>query len=475
MVTRIMTMDSVNGNKIGSEEKEKHWSQILALLIGSLGVITNGLLFSWSSPFIPKLTKDKENYDITEDEASYFGTLQPLATLITSGIFSYTSDVIGRRKTLLMIAVPHVCCWILTASAKSVYVFYVARILAGIADAAVYGSFPMYIGEIASPEVRGTWGNCLASAMFLGEFLINVIGAYFGVKATAYICLPLPVIFAVMFYFMPDSPYFCIMKGRYEEAKESLRFFKRKKNVEVDFVRLKADVDRQMSEKGTWLDMVKIDSNRRALIAAAFLRISQQIGGLSVFYMYTQLIFEKSGGDVAPEVSSMLYMGLCFGLNLFVVTFLMSRIRRRTSFIISLSPCAVVLYGMAIYFYLEQYVPEVDVTSFSWLPLTGMILYQIFSSFGITIIPTLMLGELFSASIKSKAMTVLVMVFSVSSFMANMLFYALLSRFGIYAPFLFFAVSNTVSAVLSIYLIPETKGKTLEEIQQMLKNKGNKK
>ncbi|CAH1104070.1 unnamed protein product [Psylliodes chrysocephalus] len=452
-----------------SKEFEKSWPQVLAILIGALAGLNNGLLFSWASPFLMKIVNDDEHYDITEEEASYFNIIQPLSLMVASPIFAKLSDVIGRKKTLLLIVIPQIASWLLAGFAKSVYVFYAARVCAGIADGCLFSTLPTYIGEIANPSVRGTWGNAIPTSLYFGEFLITVIGSYFGVTPTSFICLPLTILYLAMFVMMPESPYFCIMKGEEEQAKSSLRFLKRLTNVDEIYMRLKADVERQLSESGAWKDLIKIESNRKALLAGLFLRLSQQLAGMSVFLTYTQFIFHKSGSDVSHEIASMVYMGLCSALNILATIFIVPRFGRKVCYMTSSALCSIVLLIMGIFMFINDEL-EVDVSSFSWIPVVGMVMFQVFACYGIGVIPTLMLSELYSASIKSKAMTILVIAFGVGNFATSSIFYNLNIIFGFYSPFLFFMMCTAVSAVLSHYIIPETRGKSLEEIQQMLKN-----
>ncbi|XP_057661010.1 facilitated trehalose transporter Tret1-like [Diorhabda carinulata] len=461
-------MMDTNLLRIEKVEKEKTWSQILAILIGTIAGLCDGLSFAWASPFLIKITQDKENYDITEDQASYFNVIQPISMIISCPIFSILTDTIGRKRTLLLIVLPHFGSWLCACLAKSVYVFYIGRALAGLADGCLFASLPIYVGEIASPVVRGTWGNAVSFSIYSGEFLINLIGSYTDVKTTSYICLPISILFLITFYFMPESPYYYIKKGEEEKAKDTLRFLKRIDNIDNDYMRLKVDVERQLSESASWKDMINIKSNRRALIAGIFIRFTQQSAGFNVFYVYTQFIFQKGGGNISHEQASILFLGLSLLLNIIALTFIVKRFGRRLCYMSSLVGTGLLLYIMGTFYYLDGR-KDIDLTNFRWMPIGTMIGYQIFSSFGIASIPTLMLGELFSASIKAKAMALLSVTFGLGAFFNNYIFYALNSAIGFYSPFYFFAICNTIGVVMSYYIIPETKGKTLEEIQQALK------
>ncbi|KAG5895721.1 hypothetical protein JTB14_025668 [Gonioctena quinquepunctata] len=419
-------------------KKEKTWFQICAVVIAGLSALSNGIFYTWPSPFMLKISRDKENYDISEKEASKFTLITFVTVLIFCPIFSKLCDIYGRKRILLLTAFVDVAVWVVTATAKSVYVFYFARVLAGVSDGIMFASLPPYLSEVATPSIRGTWGNSQTFFFCLGELLATVVGSYFNVQESSYIFLPIPIIFFILFSLMPESPYYYIMKGKYIEAKKSLQKLKRKTDASSDFIALKGDVERMMSEKGTMTDLFRIKSNRKGLSIAIFLKTSQVLGGSSVFIVYSQYIFDQSEGSFSKETSSIIYIGLTFLLYLCACV-LVDRLGRKKAVIGSLLPCGIVLLIESIYFYIYQKRTDVDLSSFS---------------------------------IRAKAISVWMCSLAIVTFAMNYLFYALSSSLGLFAPFMFFACCNFTSAFLTYFILPETKGRTLEEIQQLLK--GNK-
>ncbi|CAG9827967.1 unnamed protein product [Diabrotica balteata] len=445
------------------------WPQIVAILAACLGAFNDGVLYAWTSPFLVKLVNDKERYDISESEANNLTIVQPLTIVLTGYFFSQLTDRIGRKKTLLLMGVPQVLSLLICGFARSIYVFYIGRVFAGLANAILWSALPAYIAEVASPQVRGVWGNSITSGNYVGQLFINVAGSYCDILTSSCIFTFVSVLFSVVFYFMPESPFFFIMNGDEESAKKSLRFLTRKTNVDNDFFMLKKDVDRQMSETGNWKDLFCIKSNRKALTIASFLRITQIFSGSAIISQYNQYIVKKAGGNVSPEIASIIFTGLCVVFNIFVISFIVDRFSRKVLYASSLALCSIVLCTLASYFYFDQFVPNADLDSVSWLPLTCLITFQIGFSYGLAIIPTLMMGELFSVSIKSKAMIIMMVEMGGSVSFVSLLFNILNSVLGTFAPFAFFAFCSIGSAIMSLYIIPETKGKSLEEIQMDLK------
>lgn len=430
---------------------------------------TYGMLTAWSSPFLVKIAQDKVNYNITEDEASFFTLIPPITMVTFCLLFSKMNDIFGRKRCLQLMILPYIISLGLTAIATNVYVFYASRFFSGLGDACHFASVPMYIGEITTPNVRGTWGNCISGFLFLGQFCMNLIGQRFSVWTSAYICLTVPITFLILSFFLPESPYYCLMKGQIDEAKKSLQLLRGDKFLAQEFQKLQTDVERQMSDRGRWLDLLLIGSNRKAFMGGVFLRVSQQFAGITIFSVYLQFIFEKSGTKIDPKTSTLIVTFIMF-LVTFIAGFIVENFGRKKTYTFSLSACALMLLADGTFFFLDE-ITDINLSSVTWLPLVFSVIYIVFCAFGIGMLPTLMLGELFSASIKGYGLSFLALILGALQFATNAIFYYLHSKFGLYAPFLFFGCFTVFSSLISLFLVPETKGKTLEEIQQDLKEK----
>ncbi|XP_066146165.1 facilitated trehalose transporter Tret1-like [Euwallacea fornicatus] len=445
--------------------------QILAIVAACIPGVSSALLFSWPSPFLLVLINDKENYDISEIQAGLVPIFLPIGILISS-IFLFTiHDKLGRKYTLLLLCIPQFLFWLITIFARDIYSFYIGRFICGVADGIMYAALPIYIGEVATPRVRGTWGNGQTFSFNAGFLLINVLGNYFTIHQTAYICLTLPILSAILFLRIPESPYYYLMKGQDERARTSLQWLLRKPDIESDFLQLKADVQRQISETGTWPDLYNIVSNRKALRASLFLRFTQQCAGIGTFENYIQYIFDKSNsGTLSPQISSIIFSALLWIVMTLFSAGLLDKFGRRKSFIISSLGCSILLAAESIYFFLDQfYSDSIDLSNFQWFPLAALIVYIITYCGGLGPLPSLMAGELFSASIKGKGLAVTNVGLAIILFVSAFLFQSLTTSIGLYAPFAVYSTLTFICFVLSFYVIPETKGKTLEEIQQELK------
>lgn len=392
--------------------------------------------------------------------------------IVATPIFCKLIDTIGRKRTVLTSGFLHIISWLFVAFSKNIYLFYVSRIFSGIADATVFASLPTYIAEVTTPSVRGLYGNALVVAIFGGQFLVNCVGYYSSIPMTAFILMAFPLLFLVTFVFMPESPYYLIMIGEEKSAENSLRRLRGRDDVQDELRQLDCDVKRQLSESGKFKDLWLIPSNRKSLIIANLARAFQQLGGISALVTYSQYIFIQAGGDISSGHAAMIFSGLLAFVNIFA-NLLTEKLGRRKSMISSCFGCGVILLALSIYFYLQMYT-KVNVLNVGWFPVVGIVVYVLVFSLGLGVVPTVMLGEIFSASVRKYSTMVSNVVFGIFMCSVTKLFQFLMSSYGLCVPFLFFSLSCFVGSVSSYFIIPETKGKSLEEIQQSLKSNGRK-
>lgn len=141
-----------------------------------------------------------------------------------------------------------------------------------MADGVAFTVVPMYIGEIAEPKVRGMLGSSCSVMWIVGFLVINIIGSYLSITMTAIVSSILPVISFFTFMWMPESPYFLLMQNKTEEAKKSLRKFRKRNDVEEEIERMQSNLKTSDSSTGRFLDLLTVKSNRKAVIIVAGLR-----------------------------------------------------------------------------------------------------------------------------------------------------------------------------------------------------------
>lgn len=377
-------------------------------------------------------------------------------------------DILGRKRTILATAVPFFLSWIMVAFAKSVVVLYIARLIAGVADGVTFTVVPMYIGEIADPKVRGLLGSSCSVTWIAGFLIINVIGSYLSIKTTALVASVVPGILFITFLWMPESPYYLVMRDQPEAARKSLERLKRGRDVNNDLNRIRTAIQaEEKSHKGKFVDLFRVKSNRKAVFIIGGLRGFQQLAGTTAIAFYTHEIFQAAGDHISAHYAVMIYYSIQLILTM-VSSSIVDRAGRRPLLLISMAGSALALFIEGTYFYILNET-SIDTSSFSIVAVIGLLVFVIIFSLGMQSIPICMLGELFPTNVKAFALCLADVYFSVMATVASKYLQITKVEYGLHVSFYGFAVCSVMGLVFIYFYVPETKGKTLEDIQRKLR------
>lgn len=425
------------------------------------------MLFNWPSPSIPKLLTD-DYPNITQEDVSYLTVLPPIATIFASPGFDFYLKIFGRKYSLLSIAGFHLTAYVLAAIAKSKWIFYLSRIFFGVADIFMLGGLPIYIAEISTPKVRGTWGGTIMIFVFSGQFTVNAVGYFLEISTTAWILSAAPIAFFLVFIFMPESPYHYLWKNDRDRAAKSLRRLRdNREDIDEELTRIEADIKRQILDKAKFKDLFTVRSNRNALLLVFITFMIQSFSGCAAFNIYSQYFFQLAGQDINRGYAAMICAVTLATATMCAPTFV-EKFDRKIAIVASSLICASLLTILAVYFAILRET-SLDLSFMKWFPVAGMMVYLVGFGIGLSIVPLMLQGELFATNMRGHASAVLLITFCLSISVTSKLLHYLMTYFEMYVPFTFFATCTYLGSVYCYKFVPEIKGKTLEEIQQLLK------
>ncbi|KAF5297360.1 hypothetical protein FQR65_LT01290 [Abscondita terminalis] len=442
--------------------------QYLAMITGTLSIISSGMHYGWPSPSLPQLQHPNSTTPITNEEGSWMAVMPLAGATVGSLCGGAVLDVIGRKKTVLLTSIPFFASWLMVAYGKSVALFISARFLAGVGDGLAFCAVPMYLGEIADPKIRGFLGSSCSITWIFGMLLINILGSYLSISIAAIISSIIPVILVVSFMWMPESPYYLIMKDRPEDAKKSLRIFKRVYDVDDELQRLSKAVKEQTTNTGKFLDLFTVKSNRKAVFIMMGMRGFQQCSGTMAITFYAHTIFDNAGDDISSSTATITYFAVQVLLST-ISSIIVDRTGRRPLLMISIVGSATALFIEGTYFYLKSKHPELHVEQFSYIPIIALIMFVVVFGIGLQAIPILLLGELFSTNVKAFALCLADIYFNIIATLVSKFFQATKDNYGLYVPFFAFTCCCAFGLLFIVFCVPETKGKTLEQIQDELR------
>lgn len=154
----------------------------------------------------------------SDENISWLASSLCLGGFLTTGFMGRLSERFGRKGLGYISAFPIIICWFLKAWALSPLCIYMARFLVGVTGAGVFFLNPLYIGEIASEEIRGILGSILVLAVNIGILYGYTAGILIDYTALAYWGLVFPIAFLIGFYFLPETPVYLVRQNRLNDA-----------------------------------------------------------------------------------------------------------------------------------------------------------------------------------------------------------------------------------------------------------------
>ncbi|XP_044728274.1 facilitated trehalose transporter Tret1-like [Chrysoperla carnea] len=450
--------------------KPKIFRELLATITVTLSVMSCGIHYSWPSPTLPKLLAKDSYIPINDAQGSWLAVTTLIFALFTAPLAADLVDRYGRKISTMLTIPLYLISWFCIGFGRVYYIILLGRCIAGIADGITYTAVLVYVGEIASCRIRGFLASFISVILLFSGLIVNSVGPFVSIQTMAFICAVVPLVQLILCIFLPESPYYLLMKEDTKAAKESLQYLRGgdSANITQELEDIKSAVKRQMSERGSYKDLVVQPGNFRALLICIGLRTSQQLSGISAVIFYSQIIFAANNEFISATTAVIIFNALqvitaCFS------SLILDRLGRKILYSLSSAGCAITLGATAIYFYLKQH--NVNVSEYFWIPMVSLCSFIVTYNMGMSVIPVTMLSELFPTNVKSKALAVMDMYFSLIASLMTKLFQHLDSTYGMYVPFTLFACSCILGVVFGIVYLPETKNKTLEEIQMMLRRK----
>uniref|UniRef100_A0AAR5Q1J9 Major facilitator superfamily (MFS) profile domain-containing protein n=2 Tax=Dendroctonus ponderosae TaxID=77166 RepID=A0AAR5Q1J9_DENPD len=442
--------------------------QYLAAVAANLGIICSEMHYGWPSPSLPILMSGNYTFTVTSDEGSWLVVAPLFGAIVGALITGMIVDILGRKRLIIFSAVPFIASWFFIAWASSGPLMFVARFMAGMTDGLSFTAVPMYLGEIAEAKIRGLIASICPVSISLGILLINVLGSYLPIDTTAYVATVVPLLLLLTFVWMPESPYFYLMKGNVEEARNSLQRFRGTEDVAVELERISEAVAQQNKNRGRWLDLLTVPTNRKAVVIAFGLRTVQQLSGTTAIVFYCKKIFEESSDFMSPSLATIIYFGVQLALSA-VASIVVDFSGRRPLLIVSIIGTAITLFLNGAYLYIKTHT-DIDTSQVNFLPLLALLVFVVVFSIGLQTIPLLLMGEVFSTNVKAFGLCAADIYYSIIVCIISKLFHWSNDRFGMHVPFFSFGICCLFGLLFIVFCVPETKGKTLEDIQEELKS-----
>uniref|UniRef100_A0A3Q2R0F6 Solute carrier family 2 member 8 n=1 Tax=Fundulus heteroclitus TaxID=8078 RepID=A0A3Q2R0F6_FUNHE len=231
--------------------KVKNGKLYLASFAAVLGPMSFGFVLGYSSPAIPELSRISDpRLRLSEVQASWFGSIVTIGAALGGLLGGWMVQKIGRKLSLMFCTLPYVFGFTIIIAAQNVWMFYVGRVLTGVASGITSLVVPLYISETAHEKVRGTLGSCVQLMVVSGIMGVYLAGLFMDWRWLAICCSIPPSLVMVAMCFMPETPRFLLSKGKRREAEEALRFLRGPDApIEWECARIEDACDEQVKKK----------------------------------------------------------------------------------------------------------------------------------------------------------------------------------------------------------------------------------
>jgi MFS transporter, SP family, major inositol transporter len=435
-------------------------------VISTLG----GLLFGYDTGVIsgalPFLKKDLNLSDV--QEASVVSALL-FGAMIGALIGGKLSDVLGRKGALRFCAVVFFLGALGTSLAPSFGVMLPARIILGIAVGAAAATVPVYLAEVAPAHRRGRMVTINELMIVGGQFLafaINaVINSLFGgasVWRWMLIVAAIPAIaLFIGLFFLPESPRWYAVRGRLDDAKRVLHLSRPPEEAAEEYNVVATHAQRDVSEdKGAAIrDLRSYAWMRRVLWIGIGLAIVQQATGINTVNYYAPTILESAGVGTSAALILTIAVGVVGVGGTILGIYLLGHINRRPLVITGFIGVAAGHLILALMFLL----PESRTRAY--LILLGMLVVVFFVQTFIGTLIWLLLSEIFPMTIRGFAMGTAVFILWTTNTIISFVFPLLVGALGATLTFGLFTIVNVISFLFVWKFCPETRGRTLEELE----------
>ncbi|CAE7400509.1 PLT2 [Symbiodinium natans] len=412
----------------------------------------------------------REGFDLRDVQVGWFFSIVPITAGLGAMVAHWLSDRFGRRGNFLATQFVGIAGVTLCALSVSYEMILVGRCLVGISMGIGMSIDPMYISETAPAEHRGkltTWAEISTNMGIVLGFFVNWLfedlpeNVNWRVMLLCGVLLPSLLIILTL-TFMPESPRWLITKGRTEEAKSVLTRT-HPPGTDIDAVVHAIDEDikqAELYEATTWKSVVcAAKQYRHTVWLAFFIAVAQQINGVEGVLFYAPTLYERAGvaETKQDQFTLTVTMGLVKVLFIGVSMAALDSVGRRPLLIFGSLGTALSLVMVSLGSY-----RELDV---GILAVVGTFAYVAFFSIGFGPVCWLYASELFPSTLRSKGMSLCVLLNRAGASIVNLCFLPLSDLLGGQAAL--FGVFTAITAMITVvaaFAAIETKGKTLEEI-----------
>jgi sugar porter (SP) family MFS transporter len=436
------------------------------VLWGAAITALGGLLFGYDTGVISGalLFIGKDFHGLTSFDKELLTSILLIGALVGALAAGKIADRVGRRPTVLGTAALFVVGVMLAAFSPSFAVLVGARVVIGLAVGSASMVVPLYIGEVAPPRVRGALVSFNQLAITSGILVSYLVDYGLSSSQNWRLMFGLAAIPAILMFtgmlFQKESPHWLIAQGREDEARDVLRRVRDEADIDAEIAEV-----RELSERNSSFREVLSPAVRHVMIIGVTLAVFQQITGINTIIYYAPTLLKSAGlGSSAALLANVVNGAVNVGMTIVAIR-LLDRTGRRPLLLGGTAGMAAGMIVVALTFLLGG---DQLHGAAAYIAIGGLLIYT--GSFAIGLGPVfwLLISEIYPVKIRGQAMSVATMANWGANFLVTISFLTLLGAIGNAGTFFLFAGLSIVAVVYFQRQVPETRNRSLQEIEREL-------
>ncbi|WEV53283.1 sugar porter family MFS transporter [Bifidobacterium sp. ESL0704] len=464
-------MENNQGSIPINQRKHASTGYVIAVCVAAA---LGGTLFGYDQGVISgALNFFKIHFNMSSAEVGLVSGILAIGAMVGCLVAGWASDAIGRKKVMIVSGAMFVISSLILAVSPTVPILIIGRILSGFAIGMAATVVPLYISEVAPARIRGTLVTFNQFAFAIGMTTVYIINALIANLNSKEFNVSMgwrwmfasgivpAVIFFALGYFVPESPRFLYQKGLNDKALAILTRLNGKDEALSQQKAITSSLSTAKQEGHVGLRQLFAPGVRFALVIALVAAACQQLTGTIAVGYYAPIIFQKTG--VSTNASLVETIGIGIVKIIFVGIFMVyvDRLGRKRLLTWGGYAMAVSLVFLAVLFSTGKSDMLINI-----LILVGVLLHTAFYELSWGGGTWVVVSEIFPTEIRGRAMSLSSTMVFLSSYFVSQLFPMMLSGLGGVWTFLIFAVFCVAMALFAHYALPETTGKSLEQIEQ---------
>lgn len=439
--------------------------QYFVFLVAGIGAL-GGLLFGFDTGVISgALLFINQSFQTTTLMKEIIVSSVVLGALVGAIFSGRLADSFGRRSMLLVAALAFIVGTLISSLAPNIDAIILGRLIIGLAIGISSYTTPLFISEMAPAKHRGAMVLLNAITITGGEAIAFIVDYVLTPSHAWRLMFGFGIIPAILLFigmlFLPETPRWLVLKGWIEKANHTLKRIRHPNQVNLELQQIQHSFS---LKEGNWRQLFS-KKLRPVLIIGLGLGIFQQFFGINTLMYYGPTIFKAVGlQGTQPQILATFGMGIMNTVMSVIAVLIIDYVGRRKLLLIGSAVAAISLGIVSLTFNhnLGNY------TAAKWVAMISMIIYIAGYCISVGSLFWLMISEIYPLNVRGFGMSLATAVQWGANFLVSMTFLTIINSFGPASTFLLYSSMCVLCFAFVYYLVPETKGVPLEQIEQNL-------